>query len=283
MFQIQLSRLQPKKYCLVHSRRLVPKWQIPVLRHFGSWLISGLLGTYSRVTDAYILTECRYHIAPMQFLIEYVTQSYHKIKMTLKRTVTVDAPRPTKKPRTLARRVDRLSRQVARSLPELRQETFVITIPAGSNVPQALIGTRVLQGNGTQEIRLHRIRVAWTSFSDGQPWATMYSPVTNTTSISAHGLYDPAVANNAVNFYVPIDRTNSAVYVSKNFFLENQVNLPSMQNFPMTIDHRFSTPKRIRFAEEGTTSTPLDQIFYIGGARSNTNARDIYVTLWYTS
>lgn len=219
----------------------------------------------------------------MQFLIEYVTQSFHKIKMTLKRSVTPDGSMPYKKRRTLARRVDKLQRQVARSQPEIRQETVVITIPAGSNIPVGLIQTRALQESGTQEIRLHRIRVAWTSYSDGQPWATMYSPVTNTTSITAHGLYDPAVANNAVNFYIPIDRTNSAVYKSKNFFLDNQVNLPSMQNFPMHLDHRFSTPKRIRFVEEGSTTTPLDQIFYIGGARSNTNARDLYVTLWYTN
>lgn len=215
--------------------------------------------------------------------MEYVSKSYHKIRMTLKRTVTLDAPRPAKRPRALSRRVDRIQRQLSRAMPEVRMETFEIVIPAGSNIPTALIATRALQELGSQEIRLHRIRVAWTSFSDGQPWATMYSPVTNTTSITAHGLYEPSVANNATNFYVPIDRTNSVTYKSKNFFLDDGVNLPSMQNFPMHLDHRFNTPKRIRFVSEGPATTPLDQIFYIGGARSNTNDRTIYCTIWYTN
>jgi len=224
----------------------------------------------------------------MQIILEYINQSYHKVKMTLKRTVTLDYPDRSKRARGgLSKKVAFLSRAVAAAKPELRQETFVIPMAIALNDPLALISSRTLQPRGTQEIRLHRVRVAWTAQIDGNSWATLYCPKNNTTTYSTHGLYNSASSHDVSNFLVPIDTSNAAVYKSKNFFLDNQYNSTVTSYGVLTLDHKFPIPKKIEFAAETTanpsTEGPIQQLYFIGGPRSSTTQRNIYVTFWYTA
>lgn len=219
----------------------------------------------------------------IEFIFNHVQKSVHYFRMTLKRTVTLDSSsRPSKKRKeNLSRKVSTLSRQVNRMKPEIRQESYTLTVVASRETPIPLINDRQLQEAGVQEIRLHRIRVSYSYVSDMQNWAVMYSPAGNYSDLTAHGLRVPTSAHSIENFFCPLDSTNSKVYKSIN--LVTDLNIKSSDvNTLVNIDHRFSIPKKIRFMSEGTTSLAMDQICLIGGPRGLLVNQGMTVTLWYS-
>lgn len=215
----------------------------------------------------------------MQFLIEYVTQSFHKIKMTLKRTVTIDAPRPTKKSRNLKRQVNTLSRQVSSIKPEVRQESYYLQINAGQSTPINLIQSRVLQDAGTQQIRLHRIRISYEYVPGDALWGVLYGVDSgpNTTP-----LYAPTLPYDLRNAMIPLDRTTGKVYRELKLSEMGNFN-PTLSQQVMELDYTFSTPKILPLESEGLFANSTKHICYIGGHRHPTQARNVYVTMWYTS
>lgn len=226
----------------------------------------------------------------IEFLLKHVHKSVHNFKMVLKRTVTIDADsRPPKKRNVnLSNKVNNLSRVVSRMKPEVRQESEVYTLTSvatdgATQLPIPLIFARSLQDAGTQEIRLHRIRVAWSyAGSDQQNWAVMYAPILNTASLLQHGLYNPALPHSSSNYQVPIDSTNARVYKTLNLPVDKDIKVGDTNSI-MVMDHRFNIPKKIRFAEEGGSTTPIDQIYLIGGPKGASFTQYCVVTLWYTN
>lgn len=230
----------------------------------------------------------RYFLMILLFF-RHVHKSVHNFRMVLKRTVTLDAEsRPYKKRNVMLSKVNNLSRTVSRMKPEVRQESESMTLTSiaadgATQLPIPLIFARTLQDAGTQEIRLHRIRVSWVyGGSDQQNWAIMYSPILNTASLAQHGLYAPTTPHNSTNYMVPIDSTNARVYKTLNLPVDKDIKVGDTNSIQV-MDQRFNIPKRIRFAVEGGTATPIDQIYLIGGPKGSSFTQYCVVTLWYTN
>lgn len=195
---------------------------------------------------------------------------------TLKRTVTYDPykGKPSKIPRTITTKLNRLSRQVNAQQPELRQDGYLITVAAGEPLPIPLIviGSMTSLDEDSTEIRLHRIRVSYTYTLNDPIWGYLYNPKYGATSYT--GFFNGGSPWSETNFLVPIDRSKVNVYKEINLSGTNR--LENRAGQIITMDQKFSIPKKIRMADV------IDQIYYVGGNRSALGNRTMYVTLNYT-
>jgi len=201
--------------------------------------------------------------------------------MALKRTVTIEGnSRPTKIPRGIKSKLDRLSRQVKSNAPEIRQDRYTVTIPAGTLAPLPLLVSLSLNARdtGTAEIRLHRIQVTYNHIPGDRLWSTIYGHINNGNPVV--GLYNPTNPFSPDNLFGEPDATTIKVYKRLNFSGTTKV-LPSDTNQFLTVNHRFSIPKKIRFASGGIGADIFDNIFYIGGNWNAAAARTMTVNVWY--
>lgn len=201
--------------------------------------------------------------------------------MAIKRSyVSTDGPRPTKVPKYLTSRINKLSRAVAAQKPELREESYFVTIPQNATAPVALLIRASMESldAGASEIRLHRIRTAHVHSGSDPLWHTLYSP--KGTASATACLYNAANAFDVANFLATPDMTQSTVYKSLN--LSGKIESANTQSL-IVMDQRFSIPKKIRFDNEILANgNPIDQFYYIGGNRSISGTRLICVNIWYT-
>lgn len=207
---------------------------------------------------------------------------------TLKRTVTLEGnKRPTKVPRTITSKLNKLSRQVNAQKPEVRQDGYAITVPAATVAPTPLINIAsmtALEGDAS-EIRLHRIRVAYAYTATDPLWGIMYSAKgSNSLANSIDPLFFGGNPYDITNYLVPPDPSKAIVYKNLNFSGNNKINNTHTGQV-IVFDQRFSIPKKIMFNKENNIAGAevTNQIFYIGGNRSGAASRTMYVTLWYTS
>ncbi len=201
--------------------------------------------------------------------------------MVIKRVyVSPDGPRPTKVPKYLNSRINKLSRAIAAQKPELREESYFVTIPANATAPVPLLVRASMESldPGASEIRLHRIRTAHTHTISDPLWHTLYSP--KSTASPTACLYNAVNAFDVANFLATPDMTQSTVYKSLNLTGKIESNLNQQL---ITMDQRFSIPKKIRFDNEILANgNPIDQFYYIGGNRAVASTRLICVNIWYT-
>lgn len=202
--------------------------------------------------------------------------------MVFKRSQTVDPyKRPTKIPRTVATKLNRLSRAIAAQKPELREDTYFLSIASGRTTPLDLLVRASMESldPGCSEIRLHRIRLAYTHFPTQPLWQILYTP--KGTASPTACLYNTGNAWSVENFLSPPDATQSTVYKMLNYSGKIE---DARANQIIAFDQRFSIPKKIRFDNEVLAlGNPIDQLYYIGGAKDTVTARNICVTVWYTS
>jgi len=201
--------------------------------------------------------------------------------MAIKRGyVPTDGPRPTKVPKYLNSKINKLSRAIAAQKPELREESYFVTIPASATAPIPLLVRASMESldAGASEIRLHRIRVALTHQPADALWHTLYSP--KGTASATACLYNASNAFDITNFLATPDMTQSTVYKSLN--LTGKIE-SSLNQQLITMDQRFSIPKKIRFDNEILANgNPIDQFYYIGGNRALATTRNVCVNIWYT-
>jgi len=188
-------------------------------------------------------------------------------------------------PRPVKARLDKLSRAVARSTPEVRQESYAVAITANTTTPALLISTGLnLVPNGSQEMRLHRIRLSYIYQPGDGLWGMMYG-LKGTTATSTKGLYTPSTPYNVSNFLNMPEQSNIKVYKQVN--LSGTVKVDSTDTTAhhlVTMDQRFSIPKKLSFDDPniGMGVVPADQIYYIGGNWSASTLRYVYVTIYYS-
>ncbi len=201
--------------------------------------------------------------------------------MAIKRVyVSPDVPRPTKVPKYLNTRINKLSRAIAAQKPELREESYFVTIPANATAPIPLLVRASMESldAGASEIRLHRIRTCHVHTVGDPLWHTLYSP--KSTASPTACLYNAANAFDVSNFLATPDMTQSTVY--KNLNLTGKIESSLTQQL-ISMDQRFSIPKKIRFDNEILANgNPIDQFYYIGGNRSISVAKTLCVNIWYT-
>lgn len=208
---------------------------------------------------------------------------------TLKRTVTVDPykGRPAKVPRTITSKLNKLSRQVNAQKPELRQDGYVVQLPAVQTSPLALIDLAQMAAlePDASEFRLHKIRVAFPYVAGDPVWHILYSSKGSNDALnSTWPLYNQAVPFSNDNYYVPPDPSKAIVYKNLNFSGTNKLNTGTTSPQHIVLEQRFSIPKKMTLNRESGGVSPVctNQIFYIGGNKSGAAARNFYVTLMYT-
>jgi len=177
-----------------------------------------------------------------------------------------------------------VSRELRRMKPEIRQESYNLTIGGGAVDPLQLIIRGTLADPGTQEIRLSRIRLSYVYIPGDPLWGTLYG--TKGVSTPLAPLSNNLNGYDIQNFLSPPDATLTSVYKSRNLSGTNKL-LASDVNQIVELDHKFSIPKRIRFQNELVNTIPAnfigDPIYYIGGHRHPSINRIVRVTIWYTS
>lgn len=208
---------------------------------------------------------------------------------TLKRTVTIDPykGRPTKVPRTITSKLNKLSRQVNAQKPELRQDGYVVQLPAIQTSPLALIDLAQMLAlePDASEFRLHKIRVAFAYVAPDPTWHILYSSKGSNDALNiTWPLYNQAVPFSTDNFFVPPDPSKAVVYKNVNLSGTSKLNTATTAPQQVVLEQRFSIPKKMTLNRESGGVSPVctNQIFYIGGHKSGSTFRNFYVTLWYT-
>lgn len=197
--------------------------------------------------------------------------------MAYKRKYNVVTPSPCKKRRTLYSDIRALRRDVRRNKPELRQESYTVTVGAGTTSAIELIDPTFID-NGTQEFKLHRITVNHAYVNGDFPWGIIYAPREGFNSTQLPNSGD---AHDVDNFLEHLDRTKQRVFLRKNF--SSIINSGSSTDELLEMDKRFSIPMRIGLTAAGGTSVAHNQLYWIGGYRDASVARAISVTIWYTA
>lgn len=206
----------------------------------------------------------------------------------LKRTVTLDRDRPVKAARTsLSRDVARLKRQVAANRPEVRQQSYTVTIAPGppTKAPTALIDPSTIIGD---EFRLHRITVSYsvpvtdTGVGRDLQWGLLYSPKQGFSSTDLVGIspYDPT------NWLYIQDSTKQRVwnrfYESEKYGYNSLGDKPSVRLISM--EKKFSIPMKCANTQPNQQDPTVvhNQIYYVGANTDTTAATTLYVTIWFT-
>lgn len=203
-------------------------------------------------------------------------------KMPVKRVLFQDNPykRPSKIPRTVATKLNRLSRAVAAQKPEIREDTYFITVNAARTAPVDLLVSASMESldPGSSQIRLHSIRLAYVHTVGDALWQLLWTPKGTASSVAS--LFNTTNSFDVANYLSTPDSTQATVYKMLNFTGKIQAELA---NQIISFEQRFAIPKIIRFDNEKLASgNPIDQFHYAGGCRSAGAARTLCVTVQYT-
>lgn len=193
---------------------------------------------------------------------------------------------------SLATKVARLQRQVNANKPEIRQESYTITVQADpvSITPIPLIDPSVIVGD---EFKLHRIHCAWRApaqpeLGNDLTYGIMYSPKEGYTeadipvpSSSAGDLND--------NYLTIFNATKQRVWqrrLAQSYFnYSPDVATASGPALAMEMDYKWTIPMTCGTAT-ATVANPTilhNQVYLMpGNIRGATGQGSLYVTIWYT-
>lgn len=210
---------------------------------------------------------------------------------TAKRALFV-SPSPRKRAKTtaqLTKDVTKLARQVNANKPEIRQQSYTITIPASPTGAVPLLDPNTIIGD---EYRLHRIFVSLPeanapNTTDAGLWGMLYSPNEGYTPTNC--LPDETSVFSDLNLFYPVNRTKCRQWVMRQYGL-----LPNAdgaagtnrRNMPLELDKKFSIPMKCGTAEasQADPTTVHNQVYLSSSITNSSEAgtTTIYVTVWFT-
>lgn len=180
---------------------------------------------------------------------------------------------------SLDREVRKLKRQVASNAPEVRQQSYTVTVVAANTSAIPLLDPTTIIGD---EFKLLRITVHGdadlNSPSGIGTWGMLYSPNEGYSSLEA--LPDQTSPHGETNYlYIP-DKTRCRVWTRQHKARQSQNN----ESYPLVMEKKFGIPMKVgtSLASQADPTVVHNQIFYSGSQVDTASPRTLYVTIWFT-
>lgn len=194
-----------------------------------------------------------------------------------------------RKNNSIKAKLARLERKVASNTPELRQQSYIVTVAPGPGTQAAtpLLAPTNIAGD---EFKLHRIRVSHLVPASAEPgpdpqrptWGQLYSPNVGYTADEGY----PTTSRYGDEGYMwDLDRTKQRVWTKKTEKQhDEQRELAATSTFFFDLDKRFGIPMICGTTDDDEENPTVvrNQIYYTGSNFSDSGIRDLYVTIWYT-